>query len=111
MNIIDEINKRIEICSHVDSAEARGAVGVLEELLSVIEKEEEKPREPISAKACIEQLANNGFRAWYDAKRYAVSFFFRGERYLFFPKSGYFSGKGIENGYGLKNMIEQIKSL
>lgn len=41
--------------------------------------------------------------------RTTISFLFKGNNIMFFPYSGWFSGKGIKDGRGLKNLLKQLQ--
>jgi hypothetical protein len=40
----------------------------------------------------------------------SFSFIFRGEKVRIFPYSGWFTGKTVKDGRGIKNLLKQIKN-
>ena len=63
-----------------------------------------QPERIKSAKAEIERL---GFVIQFEDNT-SLKFQYLGNLITFFPYSGWFSGKGIKDGRGLKNLLEQI---
>lgn len=63
-----------------------------------------QPERIKSAKAEIERL---GFVVQFEDNT-SLKFQYLGNLITFFPYSGWFSGKGVKDGRGLKNLLEQI---
>mgnify|MGYP003608629210 FL=1 len=63
-----------------------------------------QPERIKSAKAEIERL---GFVIQFEDNT-SLKFQYLGNLITFFPYSGWFSGKGVKDGRGLKNLLEQI---
>lgn len=49
-----------------------------------------------------------GFNVCYEDKT-SIEFVYKGNIIKLFPYSGYFNGKGIKAGRGIKDLIQQIK--
>lgn len=63
----------------------------------------------VNYQEAISRLKELGYKPWYDADLMKVSFWFYGNKVILWCRKGWFSGKGLEAGYGLDNLIEQLK--
>lgn len=69
-------------------------------------------REPVErgrteyAKRELEKL---GYSVTALPKQKALTFLFNGNAITFYPYKGWFSGKGVTPGRGLKNLLSQLK--
>ena len=45
---------------------------------------------------------------WNPAQR-SITFYYFGNKCTFFPKKGYFNGKGLRPGYGLAELVGQLR--
>ena len=72
-----------------------------------LDQEREAKLQPERLKYCLGELEQNGFVITYkDYSR--LEFMFEGSKITLWPYSGWFSGKGIKDGRGFKNLMEQI---
>lgn len=55
----------------------------------------------------VDEIERKGY-SFYQIDDATVKFRFRSEIIKFYPFSGYFEGEGIEDGYGLDNLLKQI---
>lgn len=60
-------------------------------------------------KGAMDALRELGYKPRWDPAQRCFVFYHKGNKVMFFPKKGWFSGKGLENGYGLDNLISQLK--
>lgn len=65
--------------------------------------------EPQRVQYAITQLQRLGYKpVWCPAVK-AIKFTHNGNEITFFPYKGWFSGKGIQCGRGIENLIRQLK--
>ena len=64
---------------------------------------------PINVKNALAQLRGLGFKPFYNADVNYITFYFKGNKIILWCKKGWFSGRGVEDGYGLDNLISQLK--
>lgn len=72
-----------------------------------LDKERQQKLEPQRFEHAKQQLQSFGFQI---AVEYGtdLKFIYKGEMITFFPYSGWHTGKSIEDGRGLKNLINQL---
>jgi hypothetical protein len=58
-------------------------------------------------KYSAKQIENSGFEIW-DITDKKIEFFFKGSLITFYPFTGWYTGKTINDGRGFKNLIKQI---
>lgn len=74
-----------------------------------LNQERQSKLEPIRHKETLAELQRNDFEIWnFDEKKIQI-LSPKGNIVHFFPYSGWFSGKGINDGRGFKNLIAQLK--
>lgn len=71
--------------------------------------ERQKELEPLRIKYVIGKLNELGID--YSIKdEHTIEIFYNRNKILFYPYSGYFSGKGVKSGRGLNRLLFQLKS-
>lgn len=71
--------------------------------------ERQRELEPIRIKETREALENIGIAITYkDNEKFMFNH--KGENVVFFPYSGWHTGKTIKDGRGFKNLLKQIKT-
>lgn len=71
--------------------------------------ERQKELEPIRTRYVIGKLNELGID--YSIKdEHTIEIVYNGNKILFYPYSGYFSGKGVKSGRGLNKLLFQLKS-
>jgi len=73
-----------------------------------LNQERQKELEPERMAHAIKKLMGLGYVVSVDETK--IEFFHKGEKVVFFPYSGWCSGKSIVDGRGLKHLITQLKS-
>lgn len=74
-----------------------------------LNKERQQELEPIRVATCKQALEQMGF-AVEQIGATQLRFIFRGSPVLFYPYSGWHTGKTIKDGRGFKNLINQLKA-
>lgn len=69
--------------------------------------ERQERLEPTRMQRAIDELSALGYSISNDDKK--ISFMFKGNAVFFYPYSGWATGKNIQDGRGLQNLINQIK--
>lgn len=72
-----------------------------------LNQEREQKLQPERIKSAKSEIERLGFVIEYEDET-TLKFNYLGNLITLFPYSGWFSGKGIKDGRGLKNLIEQI---
>ena len=75
-----------------------------------LNEERQRALEPIRVAGCKRELEQMGF----DVEQIGTTqlrFMFRGSPVLFYPYSGWHTGKTIKDGRGFKNLINQLKAV
>ncbi len=73
-----------------------------------LNKERQEQLEPERIRYAKEQIEKLGYTVTGESKTY-ISFEFKGHPVKLFPYSGWHTGKTIQDGRGLKNLLDQIK--
>ena len=73
-----------------------------------LNQEREKELEPQRMEYATKLLNSMGFSVFAITEK-CLQFDFKGEKIIFFPYSGWFSGKTIKDGRGLQKLLNQIK--
>lgn len=55
----------------------------------------------------LKKIDEKGHEIWYYDNT-KIEFVFNGNIVTYFPNSGWATGKGIQDGHGLNNLLEQI---
>ncbi len=73
-----------------------------------LDQEREKELQPKRIDYAIEQLKKYDCAIAIVSKTH-IEFFYGKNLIKFYPYSGWFSGKGIKDGRGIKNLLKQLK--
>ena len=71
-----------------------------------LNQERKEKLEPIRMAVALEKLRATGIHI--DNDETAIWFIFKGSKVIYWPYSGWASGKSIKDGRGLKNLLKQI---
>ena len=72
-----------------------------------LDQERQKRLEPRRMRVAKAKIEAYGYTIE-SANSTTIEFFFKGNRVVFFPYSGWHSGKEIKAGRGLNNLLKQI---
>lgn len=73
-----------------------------------LDTERQKELEPKRMDFAIEELAKINIQCFHrDSKK--IKFLFKGKEVTFYPYSGWHTGKSINDGRGLKTLLDQLK--
>jgi hypothetical protein len=78
------------------------------EMSNRLNQEREKKLQPIRIQNSIEALKQKGITELVNDET-GISFLYMDNAISFWPYSGWFSGKGIKQGRGLKKLLKQLK--
>jgi hypothetical protein len=70
--------------------------------------EREQKLQPLRMEVAVKEIESLGYVITYKGD-VELWFIFKGNTIRFFPYSGWHSGKGIKDGRGLRNLLNQIK--
>lgn len=70
----------------------------------------QKDLEPSRIDYALQRLNDLRFDVEFDSKNRCLRFEYKSNRITFFPYTGWFSGKGIQDGRGIHNLIKQLES-
>lgn len=56
----------------------------------------------------MDTLRSLGYKPFYDRDNQKITFYHHGNKITFFPRKGYFNGKGLVPGHGFENLKEQL---
>lgn len=73
-----------------------------------LDKDREAELQPKRIEFAIEQLAKVGIEIDYEDDT-KIKFMHKGEVVTLFPYSGWHTGKSIQDGRGLKNLLKQLQ--
>lgn len=73
-----------------------------------LDKDREAELKPKRIEFAIEQLAKVGIEIYYEDDT-KIKFMYEGEVVTLFPYSGWHTGKSIQDGRGLKNLLKQLQ--
>lgn len=68
----------------------------------------EEVKEPPTVSEILNSLRKLGYHPRWNPSQKSVTFYYFGNKCTFFPRKGYFNGKGLHPGYGLDYLIEQL---
>lgn len=71
-------------------------------------QEQAKVTEPSQVSDALNSLRELGYHPRWNPAQKSITFYYFGSKCTFFPRNGYFNGKGLRPGYGLDNLIEQL---
>lgn len=74
-----------------------------------LDVERQKQLEPERAEYAMNKLAALGYEVTLLANGKEIRFLHKGKQVIFFPFSGWHSGKTITDGRGIKNLLKQLK--
>ena len=74
-----------------------------------LNKEREEKLEPIRMDYAIGVLNSLGFTVNCSNNEKELQFYFKDEIVRFWPYSGFFNGKSVKSGRGIKNLLNQLK--
>ncbi len=75
-----------------------------------LNKEREAELQPKRMEYAIGQLHLVGIKNIFVASNDRLEFDFNGSKVMFYPYSGWHTGKSIKDGRGLQNLLNQIKT-
>lgn len=74
-----------------------------------LDQEREQRLEPLRMEKAVKEILELGYVV--DEYPKHLEFVFKGSRIMYYPYSGWASGKTIKDGRGLKNLLRQIKQM
>lgn len=75
-----------------------------------LDVEKQQSIEPQRIEYAKEKITQLGYEITSETDR-SLEFYFRGHKVTFWPYSGWHSGKSIQDGRGLSNLIKQLKGI
>lgn len=69
---------------------------------------ERSMKEPGRREYVISELRKRGYEPEWDADAKAVRFSYKGNIVTVWPYKGYFSGKGVKDGRGIRKLLNQL---
>jgi len=78
------------------------------DMLKELRKERRANKEGSRMDFAIKQLTGLGHKVTMETNN-AISIIFKGERVMVYPYTGWFTGKSVKDGRGIKNLLKQIK--
>lgn len=99
VQIADEIRKSPELC--------RTEEGYYKEILNRYCEGESGANPSIGA--ALQSLRELGYKPRWNPEQKSLTFYYFGNKCTFFPKKGYYNGKGLTPGFGLDSLLEQLK--
>lgn len=75
--------------------------------MSRLDTERQKEVEPERMEYCENVLSEMGFSLSVFNNR--IDFIYKDEKVMFYPYSGWHTGKSIKDGRGLQNLLNQLK--
>lgn len=76
--------------------------------MSRLNKDRQELLEPKRIETAKVSLQSLGFEICFESET-EIRFFYKNEEVKFFPYSGWHTGKSIQDGRGLQNLLKQIK--
>lgn len=73
-----------------------------------LNKKERQDKEPGRWKYVLETLRDKGYVPEEDADNKCIRFSFKGNTVTIWPYTGWFSGRGVKDGRGIKKLLKQI---
>ena len=76
-----------------------------------LDTERQNELEPIRMQIAMESMESIEAMGYepYKVNESLIEFYYEGAKIMFYPYSGWHSGKTIKDGRGLKNLLRQIK--
>lgn len=59
--------------------------------------------------AFLQSFRDLGYKPKWNPENRSVTFYYFGNKVTFFPKKQYFNGKGLRPGFGIDNLLYQLK--
>ena len=78
------------------------------EFLKEITAAKRNENEPGRQEYVIRVLSEKGYKPIIDTQNKCVRFEYRGNMITVWPYTGWFSGKGVKDGRGIKKLLKQI---
>lgn len=78
------------------------------DLLKELRKKRRANKEGGRMDFAIKQLTELGYKVTTE-QNHAISIIFKGERVMVYPYTGWFTGKTVKDGRGIKNLLKLIK--
>lgn len=78
------------------------------DLLKELRKKRRANKEGCRMDFAIKQLTELGYKVTTE-QNHAISIIFKGERVMVYPYTGWFTGKTVKDGRGIKNLLKLIK--
>jgi len=72
-----------------------------------LDKERQERLEPQRMADAIESIEAMGYEP-YKVNESLIEFYYEGSKVMFYPYSGWHTGKTIKDGRGLRNLLKQI---
>lgn len=58
---------------------------------------------------CLRAFRELGYKPRWDPDNRNITFYYFGNKVIFYPKKQYFNGKGLQPGFGIEKLLEQLK--
>lgn len=78
------------------------------QMLKDIKEAKRNENEPGRREYVISALREKGYKPTEDQEQKCIRFDFRGNTITIWPYTGWFSGKGVKDGRGIKKLLKQI---
>lgn len=72
-----------------------------------LDQEREKKLQPQRMEFARKQIEGYGYEITYQDET-RIEFYFKGHKVLFYPYSGWFTGKTIRDGRGIEKLLKQL---
>jgi len=79
------------------------------DMLKELRKERRANKEGSRMDFAIKQLTGLGHKVTMETNN-AISIIFKGERVMVYPYTGWFTGKSVKDGRGIKNLLKRISN-
>jgi len=101
------IKQQYNVCNHPDFTAIASTISPLSQTFQLLQ-ESSKRHHVFATTSLSRQIEKLGYTVTGESKTY-ISFEFKGHPVKLFPYSGWHTGKTIQDGRGLKNLLDQIK--
>lgn len=72
-------------------------------------KEQRLKKEPGRVKYATDKLQALGYEVYYREDQKCIEFIYRGSIVRFYPYTGWYTGKAIQDGRGINKLLKQLK--